>query len=290
VPLSESRGASPENVKASEGRTERSRDFPEVILKSVFIYTRISTAEQAAGNGFERQREKCFEFCESKGWVCYRTFKEKESGSVETANRPVLAECLSLCSSGIEIIVVERADRIARDLIVSELFFRECKGKGISVYAADSGEELVNANSDPTRTLIRQVLGALAEWDKAQIVRKLQDGRRRTKEKTGWPCGGPQVFGRKPGEQKWIWRIVGLHRLGFSISRIADALNYHQKYREEKIRFWHRPTIYDMVLTWSHRGEFSNEKLAELLDTPEGVLTFSETHLRALKEHYGLAS
>src|SRR3970282_1778973 len=111
-------------------------------------------------------------------------------------------------------IVVERADRIARDLIVAELFFRECKSRGIEVYAADSGEELVNAEADPTRKLIRQVLGALAEWDKSQIVRKLQDGRRRKKAETGWPCGGPVVFGRKPGEEKWVWRIIAMYRLG----------------------------------------------------------------------------
>jgi len=148
-------------------------------MKNVFIYTRVSTSQQLGGGGLDRQKESCLKFCESKDWACLREFQEQESGSVETANRPMLAECISLCGDGygVNTIVVERADRIARDLIVSELFFRECKERGISVYAADSGEELVNAKSDPTRTLIRQVLGALAEWSKAEICRKLLAGR-----------------------------------------------------------------------------------------------------------------
>lgn len=260
------------------------------ILRYVFVYTRVSTAEQTDGGGFDRQKEKCFAFCESKGWQSIRTFQEKESGSVESTNRPKLAEAISLCgepSYSVKIIVVERADRIARDLIVSELFFRECKEKGILVYAADSGEELVNANSDPTRTLIRQVLGALAEWDKAQIVRKLQDGRRRTKEKTGWPCGGPVVFGRKSGEEKWVWRIIGLHRLGNSSQEIARILNYRLHYRQDKIKFWPNSSVYDVVQTWNHRAEFSCEKFSEMLDTPEASVTFSETDLYALKKLYG---
>jgi DNA invertase Pin-like site-specific DNA recombinase len=254
---------------------------------NVFVYTRVSTAEQVDGNGFDRQIESCMRFIHSKGWMNLRIFRESESGSVESANRPVLAECINLCGPRAKVIVVERADRIARDLIVSELFFRECKEKGILVYAADSGEELVNAEADPTRKLIRQVLGALAEWDKSQIVRKLQDGRRRTKEKTGWPCGGPIVFGRKPEEEKWVWRILGLYRLGNSCQVIARTLNYRELYRAEKIKFWANSSVYDVIQTWNHRAEFSAEKFVEMLDTPEGAATFSVTDFYALKKLYG---
>jgi len=134
-------------------------------MKRVFVYTRVSTAEQTDGGGIDRQQSECEAFCSRRGWEVLRSFTEQKTGSCRAMDRPVLSDLISLCGDSYDVrtIIVERADRIARDLIVSELFFQECKARGIEVYAADCGEELVNADSDPTRKLIRQVLGALSE-------------------------------------------------------------------------------------------------------------------------------
>lgn len=165
-------------------------------MKRTFVYTRVSTAEQTEGDGFARQYAACKAFADKQGWSVTRTFKEQQSGADSAYDRPMLTEAMLLCASvGASTIIVERIDRIGRDLIVCELFFRSCKAQGISVYAADSGEELVNAEGDPTRKLIRQILGALAEWDKSQICCKLQAGRIRRVRETGMPCGGPVRFG-----------------------------------------------------------------------------------------------
>jgi len=195
----------------------------------VFAYLRVSTKEQLSGGGHDRQLEKIQGFVKEKGWVLLRTLKDQQSGSDEFADRAALHELLSLAgvnaAHGVRAIVVERADRIARDLMVQEIFLRECRNKGIFVYAADSGEELVLDGADPTRVLIRQILGALAQWDKAQIVLKLQAGRRKKARDTGVPCGGPKPYGQTPGEQACLDEIFALKKGGHSFREIASLLN-----------------------------------------------------------------
>jgi len=167
-------------------------------MKTVFGYCRVSTAAQIEKDGFPRQSESINNFCEARGWGVLRTFKEQHTGSDSHIDRPKLSEAIALCGPATsQTIVVERIDRIARDLIVSELFFNECKKKGIEVFSADTGEELVSADGDPSRKLIRQILGALGEWEKAQIVAKMQAGRRRVARRTGVPCGGRPALGRE---------------------------------------------------------------------------------------------
>lgn len=194
---------------------------------NVFIYTRVSSGQQLDGSGLDRQKEYCKAFVAKKGWGVARVFEENISGSVDQIDRPLLTEAIGLCTPaiGVDTIVVERADRIARDLIVSELFFRECRKRGIKVYAADSEEELVMSDADPTRKLIRQILGALAEWDKAQIVMKLQAGRRRKKAETGKHCGGPAGFGYEPHEEETVRYIIAQSRDGATLRKIAYRLN-----------------------------------------------------------------
>jgi len=54
---------------------------------------------------------------------------------------------------------------------------------------------------DPTRKLMRQILGAFAEYQKSLIVAKLRGARQRTKAKKGI-CEGRKPFGY----------YVGVHR------------------------------------------------------------------------------
>lgn len=194
---------------------------------NVFGYTRVSSSQQLDGSGLDRQKETLRAFSAAKGWSILRIFEENISGSVDQIDRPLLTEAIGLCTGemGVDTIIVERADRVARDLIVSELFFRECRKRGIKVYAADSGEELVLSEADPTRRLIRQILGALSEWEKAQIVMKLQAGRRRKKAETGRHCGGPAGFGYEPHEEPTVRYIIFQHREGKTLRKIAYQLN-----------------------------------------------------------------
>ena len=224
-------------------------------MKRVFLYLRVSTAGQLEGSGLDRQESACREFAARKGWSVARVFSEQQSGSDSFSDRKQLSEALSLAGGiraklsgvyppnqfnlggvdeavGIDTIIIERADRLSRDLIVAELFLQKCKERGVKVYTADSGEEIVNSDGNPTRTLIRQVLGAVAQFDKSSIVQKMQAGRRAKAERTGAPCGGPKPspygdrgdIAQRNAERRVIREILKMRSEGISLQNIAKQL------------------------------------------------------------------
>src|SRR5271169_603460 len=104
-------------------------------------------------------------------------------------SRPGFAAALErIASNGVRtIIVVETANRFARDLIVQETGYRMLRQQGIELIAADSPSSFVD--DTPTAALIRQVLGAVAQFEKTSLVAKLKGARDRKKRETG-KCGG----------------------------------------------------------------------------------------------------
>jgi DNA invertase Pin-like site-specific DNA recombinase len=217
-------------------------------MKRVLAYLRVSTAAQTDGDGFPRQKEACKVFAEGRGWNVARYFEEQQSGSDQLFDRPKMQELLALCGEQYDTIIVERVDRIARDIVIAELFFRECKARGVQVFSADSGEELVNATGDPTRTLIRQILGALAEWDKAQICKKLLAGRKRKKLETGRPCGGPKPYGRNEEENLVIDKIIRLvRRKRHTLEAIAGKLQSQKIPTPGGATRWSRGIVFNIA-------------------------------------------
>ena len=94
-----------------------------------------------------------------------------------------------LLSNGVRTIVVETANRFARDLIVQETGYAMLKERGIELIAADKPDAFLD--DTPTATLIRQVLGAVSQFEKAMLVVKLRGARERKR------ATGVKVEGRK---------------------------------------------------------------------------------------------
>ena len=159
------------------------------------------------GDGPRRQEETIRAFCESNKVELRAVFSETISGAVEGLSRPVFCEMLEAIENfrangeNVQGIVVERIDRLARELMVSEILLLECRKKSIKVFAADRGEllDLSENDGDPTRKLLRQITAALAEWEKNNIVLKLRKAREAVKRKTG-RCEGRKPYGQTPNE------------------------------------------------------------------------------------------
>lgn len=178
---------------------------------NVFAYLRVSGRSQLEGDGFERQDEKIHAFCDSNRLTYVGNFQEKAvSGTVEGLDRPAFSELLEYVETRrhspgtcVGAIVVERMDRIARDLMISEVLLAECRKHGLQVFSADQGTVINMAADglgvDPTRILIRQIMGALAQWDKTMTVNKLRAARDRIKAR-GERCEGTKPFGQNPSE------------------------------------------------------------------------------------------
>lgn len=89
----------------------------------------------------------------------------------------------------IRTIMVETPDRFARDLIVQETGYRMLKERGITLIPVSSPDHF--AEETPTAILVRQILGAISQFEKSMLVSKLRGARVRKK------ATGVKVEGRK---------------------------------------------------------------------------------------------
>jgi DNA invertase Pin-like site-specific DNA recombinase len=102
--------------------------------------------------------------------------------------RPGFAAMLErIEGNGVRTIIVETASRFARDLMVQEVGHAKLRERGINLIAADNPGSFIDAT--PTAKLVRQVLGAISEFDKAMTVAKLRGARERKRREAG-KCEG----------------------------------------------------------------------------------------------------
>src|SRR3954452_9277784 len=139
----------------------------------------------------KRQRDAIAGFARRGGLVIVDEFYDAAvSGADPIDQRPGFTAMLKrIEGKGVRIILVETANRFARDLMVQEVGYAMLKERGIELIAAESPHSFIE--DTPTARLIRQVLGAVAEFDKAMTVAKLRGARDRKR------ATGVKVEGRK---------------------------------------------------------------------------------------------
>jgi DNA invertase Pin-like site-specific DNA recombinase len=190
----------------------------------------VSGRGQITGDGFPRQRTAIANYARRHSITIVEEFRDGGvSGTRELASRPGLAALLDrLEHNGVRLVLVERADRVARDLLVSEVILGQFRKSNVRVVDA-SGTNLTAEDGDPTRTLIRQVLGAVSQFEKAVLVLKLRAARDRMRVRTG-RCEGRRPFGYYPHEQQAVTLIRALRRKPrngspLSFAEVARRLN-----------------------------------------------------------------
>ena len=150
-------------------------------------------------------------------------------------DRPGLADALDMIRSRkAQGIVVPRLDRLARDLIVQETVLAEIRRIGGEVFSTSPAEAsyLTDDPDDPSRKMIRQVLGAVAEYERSMVVLRLRNGRRRKAQTGGYASGAPAFgFEARDGdlveledEQVTVKRIWDLRASGASLRAICSIL------------------------------------------------------------------
>jgi len=96
-------------------------------------------------------------------------------------------------------------------------------------------------NTNPTAKLVRQILAAVAEFDRCVIELKLRAARER-KRAQGVKCEGRKAYGEKPGEEAVLQLIRQRSAQGWSPDFIAMRLN-EDKVPTRLERHWHGATI-----------------------------------------------
>jgi DNA invertase Pin-like site-specific DNA recombinase len=192
-------------------------------LMKAFAYLRVSGKGQIEGDGFPRQLAAIKAYAAANELSIVRVFREEGvSGSVENMNRPEWQELMALLhSNGIRTIIIEKLDRLARDLMVQETAIADIRRNGFTLISVAEPDLMA---SDPTRVLMRQLMGAVAQYDKSQIVAKLRGARMRKKAIEG-RCEGRKPFGYYAGEEKVLRRMKELRSTGLGFDRLAAVLN-----------------------------------------------------------------
>lgn len=114
------------------------------------------------------------------------------SGADPIDARPGFAAMLTYLSEHPEVrtILVETASRFARDLTVQLTGHDLLKARGITLIPVDAPDHFTQET--PTAVMVRQILGAVSQFEKAAIVHKLKVARDRKRAATG------RCEGRKP--------------------------------------------------------------------------------------------
>jgi DNA invertase Pin-like site-specific DNA recombinase len=165
--------------------------MPRKALTSSVAYFRTSSMTNVGDDkdSLARQREAVAQFAKRAGYELIAEYSDDGvKGADPVDQRPGFAAMLKhIASNGVKTILVETANRFARDLITQETGWRFLRDAGIVLIAADSPDAFLD--DTPTAVMIRPILGSVAQFEKAMLVSKLRGARERKKRETG-KCGG----------------------------------------------------------------------------------------------------
>lgn len=198
-------------------------------------YLRVSTDEQAEhGAGLDIQRDAITAYCAEHDIELAATFADEGiSGKEGLDARLALADALAELGPGIEL-VIYRLDRLARDLMLQETLLAEAWRTGGTVASCSATERVYcqpDSPDDPARRLIRQVLGAVADYERSVIAQRMRNGRRRMLAAVGY-AGGPQPYGYTDDAERQVLADVTTMRLaGMTWELVAAHLNYTERFK-----------------------------------------------------------
>lgn len=217
-----------------------------------FGYLRVSGQGQVEGDGFPRQRLAIEQYAAAHDLEIGRWFiEEGVSGTI--LERPAWQALMTeLLSDGVEIVLVEKLDRLARDLLVQETIIGDLLKYSKQLV---STMEPDLCSDDPSRKLIRQIFGCIAEYDRAMVVAKLKAARVRKKLATG-RCEGRLPFGSRPRDRRAFRRIFELTVKKTSFQAIAATLNREKMLPPGGGKRWFTMTVARIV----RRGNFNGEQ------------------------------
>src|SRR5215469_14662007 len=156
-------------------------------MAPAFGYLRTSSAANVGEqkDSERRQRAAVEAFARSAGYQVVGWYRDPAvSGTDPVTKRPGFSAMLEeLVADGVKTIIVESPDRFARDLAVQLAGHDYLRGLGLDLIPASAPDFFIE--DTPTAMLVRQVLGAISQFEKATLVAKLKAARDRKRKETG---------------------------------------------------------------------------------------------------------
>ncbi|MDR7074731.1 recombinase family protein [Fictibacillus barbaricus] len=208
-------------------------------MKKAAIYIRVSTKEQVGEDkfGLPVQLVICEDYCTKNEHQIYKVFEDggKSGGYEDLDNdlnkRPALNELLTAANLGeFNIVIVPKLDRLARSLYAQLWVEKELRKHDIEVISVSEPF----SGQDPVMTMMRQMMGVFAEFEKNRINERLYSAKM-YKRKLGGFIGGQDPLGYyslkgskklyiKEDKIKTIRRAFEL-KGSMSLRKIANILN-----------------------------------------------------------------
>lgn len=171
----------------------------------------------------KRQRAAIVAFAKREGFALVDEFTDAAvKGTDPIEARPGFSALLDrIEGNGVRTVIIEDASRFARELMTQELGLVVLINRGVRVFTA-SGDELTD-DSDPSRTMMRQIAGAFHQYEKARLVAKLKAARER-KRKEGHKVEGRKSLAETAPEAVAMARKLSDQRPRLSLRQISAAL------------------------------------------------------------------
>jgi len=157
-------------------------------------------------DSLRRQQEAVQSYAKATGIDVVKEFYDSAvSGADPIDKRTGFVEMLDyMAGNGARVVLVENASRFARDLTVQITGHDFLKDQGYDLIPVDAPDFFTDET--PTATLVRQVLGAISQFEKASLVSKLKAARDRKRAATG------RCEGRKPPSEALVKEAKRLAR------------------------------------------------------------------------------
>jgi DNA invertase Pin-like site-specific DNA recombinase len=226
-------------------------------MTKAIIYARFSPrpdADETESN--EKQIARCQEYCDAHGYEVVAVHEDLDaSGGMDTdklapevalRHRRGLLDALDALRNG-WVLVVRWRSRIARDVFLEEWAHRRAESVGARIEATDEAN-----GGDPDTTMMRQILSAFRQRERAIIramtrrgMRRHQAAGRRMSRADRCPFGwtvdpqNPDMMVHEPAEQETIEIIKELRGQGQGLRQIARWLEAHGIERRGKKNWPH---------------------------------------------------
>jgi DNA invertase Pin-like site-specific DNA recombinase len=230
-------------------------------------YLRVSDRRQAEdGEGLASQKASILRWAEETGNRITRWQEDQAPGTVDfLSERQGLAVAMGwIKSKYVAGIAVSRLDRLARDLATQEFLLRELVQIGGRCASALPEEDRVldGLDLDPTRTMIRQIFGAFAQYERAMLKIRLTSGRMKRRAEDKWN-GGTIPYGfvvddeerlqPDPFEAPLIAQGLTLRRMGVSLADIGEYWSV-SGIRLKRAKSWTPQAVKQVLATAVRRG------------------------------------
>jgi DNA invertase Pin-like site-specific DNA recombinase len=169
----------------------------------------------------KRQRAAIAAFAKARGYQIIEEFYDAAVSGADPINEREGFKAMldRIAGNGVKVILVESPDRFARDLAVQLAGHSYLKGLGVELVPTTAPDFFTE--DTPTAVLVRQVLGAISQFEKASLVAKLRAARERKVAAGGRGTGRWRYDEARP---EVVAMARELHRQGMSYRKISAAL------------------------------------------------------------------